>query len=79
MRAAYMAQEVLTTFAEEVSAVTLQPSEVGGRYTISEGEKVIFDRKEAGGFLEIKEIKQLIRDVVSPEKKLGHSDSAPHQ
>lgn len=79
MRAAYMAQEILTTFADEVGGVTIQPSEVGGRYTISTSDSVIFDRKEAKGFLEIKEIKQLIRDVIAPEKKLGHSDITSHQ
>jgi selenoprotein W-related protein len=74
MRAAYMAQEILTTFADEVGAVLLQPSEVSGKYTISSDDLTIFDRKKAGGFHEIKEIKQLIRDVIAPDKKLGHSD-----
>lgn len=69
-----MAQEFLTTFIEDIKAVTLIPSETGGRYTILVNDVVVFDRKEAGGFLEIKEIKQLIRDVVNPEKSLGHSD-----
>ena len=74
MRAAYMAQELLTTFDEELSAVTLKPSEVGGRYIISVNDNVVFDRKQHGGFIEIKEIKQLVRDVVAPGKNLGHSD-----
>lgn len=74
LRAAYMAQEVLTTFAEEVGAVTLKPSEVAGRYTISVNDEIVFDRKRSGGFSDIKEIKQLIRNVVAPEKSLGHSD-----
>jgi predicted Rdx family selenoprotein len=29
-----MAQELLTTFAEELGGVTLKPSEVSGRYAI---------------------------------------------
>lgn len=74
LRAAYMAQEFLTTFAEELGAVTLKPSEVGGRYTIAVNDAIVFDRKRHGGFAEIKEIKQLIRDVVAPQKSLGHSD-----
>ncbi len=78
LRAAYMAQEILTTFSDEVGAVTLQPSEENGRYTIHIAGKKIFDRKEFGGFAEIKEIKQTIRDVVTPGKSLGHTDRPAH-
>jgi len=74
LRAAYMAQEILTTFAEDVKGVTLQPAEISGRYTISVNDEKIFDRKEQGRFPEIKELKQLIRDKAAPQKSLGHSD-----
>lgn len=74
LRAAYMAQELLTTFSDELNGVTLKPSEVAGRYTISIDETVFFDRKQHGGFAEIKEIKQRVRDLISPGKDLGHSD-----
>ena len=74
LRAAYMAQEILTTFAEDVHGVTLQPSKTGGEFRIFVDNKKIFDRKELGGFPEIKEIKQLVRDIVNPEKSLGHAD-----
>jgi selenoprotein W-related protein len=74
MRAAYMAQELLTTFTDDVYGITLVPSEVSGRYTISIDDVVLFDRKKEGRFPEIKELKQLVRDKVNPEKSLGHSD-----
>ncbi len=74
LRAAYMAQELLTTFTEEVYGVLLQPSEVSGCYSIRVNEQEIFDRKTAGRFPEVKELKQLVRDVVNPNKSLGHSD-----
>ncbi|TXK48733.1 SelT/SelW/SelH family protein [Pontibacter qinzhouensis] len=74
LRAAYMAQELLTTFSDDLQGVLLQPSEVSGRYTIRVNDEELFDRKEAGRFPEIKELKQLVRDKVSPEKSLGHSD-----
>ncbi len=74
LRAAYMAQELLTTFADELYGVTLQPSETGGHYSIRVNGETIFDRKTWGGFPEIKEIKQLVRDKVNPGKSLGHSD-----
>jgi selenoprotein W-related protein len=73
-----MAQEFLTTFEGEVKAVTLQPSLVNGDYKISIDDKKIFDRKEFGGFPEIKELKQLVRDIVAPGKSLGHTDTKPH-
>ncbi len=75
LRAAYMAQELLTTFSEDLYAVTLQPSEVSGRYTIYIDDLPLFDRKREGRFPEIKELKQLVRNQVNPEKSLGHSDS----
>ncbi|MBO9731053.1 MAG: SelT/SelW/SelH family protein [Chitinophaga sp.] len=74
LRSAYMAQELLTTFTEELGGVTLRPSETGGTFTIRLNEEIIFDRKTAGHFPEIKFLKQLVRDLVSPEKSLGHSD-----
>ncbi|MEO7311959.1 MAG: SelT/SelW/SelH family protein [Chitinophagaceae bacterium] len=74
LRAAYMAQELLTTFVEELHSVTLQPSETGGRYTIFIDGKQVYDRKEVGHFPEAKELKQLVRDIIAPEKPLGHSD-----
>ncbi|PVH25470.1 SelT/SelW/SelH family protein [Sphingobacterium corticibacter] len=74
LRAAYMAQELLTTFVDDVHGVTLIPSGVSGRYQIRINERVVYDRKREGGFPEIKALKQLIRDEVNPEKSLGHSD-----
>jgi len=74
LRAAYMAQELLTTFEDDLHGVLLHPSEVAGRYTISINDVLLFDRKREGRFPEIKELKQLVRDKVSPDKDLGHSD-----
>jgi selenoprotein W-related protein len=74
LRAAYLAQELLTTFTDDVHGVLLQPSEVNGTFKVRVDEREIFDRKRAGGFPETKELKQLVRDIVNPEKDLGHSD-----
>lgn len=74
LRAAYMAQEILTTFVDDVTSVTLIPSSTGGLFTITVDGVLIFDRKEYGGFPEIKELKQKVRDIVSPGKDLGHVD-----
>ena len=74
LRAAYMAQELLTTFEDDLGGVTLKPSEIAGSYQVLLGEEVIFDRKRDGHFPEIKELKQTVRDKVNPGKSLGHSD-----
>ena len=74
LRAAYMAQEFLTTFTDELKGVRLQPSETSGAYTISINDEIVFDRKLRGSFLEIKELKQMVRDKIAPGKNLGHSD-----
>jgi selenoprotein W-related protein len=76
LRAAYMAQELLTTFTGDIKGVLLVPSAVNGRYTISINDIVVFDRKRENGFPEIKNLKQHIRDIVNPGKSLGHSDKA---
>ena len=74
LRSTYMAQELLTTFSEDIRGVLLMPSEISGKFTIYIDNQQVFDRKEAKGFLDIKELKQLIRDQVNPLKSLGHSD-----
>ena len=78
LRSAYMAQEFLTTFEQELGGVTLRPSETSGEFSICVNDRKIFDRKTYGGFPEIKELKQMVRDEVSPGKSLGHADSKSH-
>ena len=74
LRSAYMAQELLTSFNDDLNGVLLKPSEIAGRFIISVNEEKLFDREEQQRFPEIKELKQLVRDIVAPEKSLGHSD-----
>jgi len=73
LRAAWMAQEVLTTFETELGEVALVPG-TGGVFDVRLDGELIYSRKEAGRFPESKELKQLIRDRIAPEKPLGHSD-----
>ncbi|NML65015.1 SelT/SelW/SelH family protein [Hymenobacter sp. RP-2-7] len=74
LRSAWMAQELLTTFADELHGVLLHPSDTSGRFTVWVDGRELFDRKAAGRFPDIKELKQLVRDAVAPGKSLGHSD-----
>lgn len=74
LRSAWLAQELLTTFQDDLHNVTLIPSETGGRFEVRLNDKVIWDRKTEGRFPEAKEVKQLVRDEIDPERSLGHSD-----
>ncbi|KAL4086627.1 hypothetical protein PRIC1_013689 [Phytophthora ramorum] len=90
LRAAWMAQELLTTFQQDESSrlrsVTLTPnSRQGGVFNVylrevgpnadPEAEPdMLWSRKIARRFPESKELKQLVRDIVCPERGLGHSD-----
>jgi selenoprotein W-related protein len=73
LRAAWLAQELLTTFESDLSAVSLVPG-TGGIFEVRLNGALIFSRKVAGRFPESKELKQLIRDVIDPARDLGHSD-----
>ena len=73
MRAAWTAQELLTTFEDEIGQLGLVPR-TGGIFEIRVDGDLVWSRKERGGFPELKELKQLIRDRIAPGKDLGHSD-----
>jgi selenoprotein W-related protein len=73
LRAGWMAQELLSTFAVDLSEVSLVPG-TGGVFHITYDGETIWERKRDGGFPEAKRLKQLVRDQVWPERDLGHSD-----
>ncbi|PWN54479.1 hypothetical protein IE53DRAFT_336946 [Violaceomyces palustris] len=66
-----------------IKSITLIPRtspDTGGRFRVwlldsSEvAIHLLWDRKIKGGFPELKELKQLIRDKIAPTQSLGHSD-----
>ena len=73
LRAAWMAQELLSTFVAEVGEVALRPG-TGGIFEIHVNDQLLWSRAAQGRFPDIKELKQLVRDVIAPEKNLGHTD-----
>lgn len=68
-----MAQELLSTFDQELQSLTLRPG-TGGVFEVTANGVQVWSRKEAGRFPEITELKQLVRDQIAPEKDLGHAD-----
>ena len=70
-----MAQEILTTFENEIDEVTLKPhKDKSGVFQIACNQELIWCRESDKGFPDIKELKQRIRAHVLPEKELGHID-----
>jgi selenoprotein W-related protein len=73
MRAAWYAQEVLTTFPRDLGEVALVPG-IGGVFEIRLDGENLWSRKEQGGFPELADLKRQVRDRVAPDRDLGHTD-----
>jgi len=74
LRSAWMSQELLSTFQDDLGSVTLEPAEEAGRFEIQYEDALIWERKRDGGFPGVKELKQRVRDHLSPGRSLGHVD-----
>ncbi len=73
LRAAWLAQELLTTFEAELGEVALIPGS-GGIFEVRVDGELLWSRQDEGRFPEAKELKQRLRDRVAPGKDLGHSE-----
>lgn len=73
LRAAWTAQELLTTFQDELGEVALVPGS-GGVFDVRLDGALLWSRQTEGRFPEMKHLKQLLRDRIAPQKPLGHSD-----
>ena len=73
LRAAWMAQELLSTFSTDLGEVALQPG-TGGVFQVSCDGELLWDRKRDGGFPDAKTLKQRVRDLIDPSRPLGHVD-----
>lgn len=73
LRAAWFAQELLTTFEDDLAEVALVPGS-GGTFEVRLDGEIVWSRSTEGRFPEAKELKQRVRDHVAPKRSLGHSD-----
>ena len=73
LRAGWMAQELLSSFGEDLGSVTLVPGS-GGIYRIEVDGHVLWDRKTEGGFPDARQVKTRLRDICWPDRGLGHLD-----
>jgi selenoprotein W-related protein len=74
LRAAWVAQELLSTFETELGGVSLIPNDEGGVFRVRLDGDELFSRQVAGRFPESAELKRLVRDRVAPGRELGHVD-----
>jgi selenoprotein W-related protein len=78
LRSAWFAQELLYTFGEQIREMALIPdSDTAGRFEIRVEETLLWERKRDGGFPDIKNLKQKVRDIIAPERDLGHLENKP--
>ena len=73
LRAAWMAQELLSTFGADLGEVALIPA-TGGAFSIAVDDTTVWERKRDGGFPDVKTLKQRVRDRLDPDRDLGHID-----
>ncbi|WP_372013253.1 Rdx family protein [Pseudoxanthomonas sp. 10H] len=73
LRAAWMAQELLSTFDGEIGELVLRPG-TGGVFEVSADGQPVWSRRVEGRFPDIVELKQRVRDVIAPDRRLGHAD-----
>ncbi|MCB8887521.1 SelT/SelW/SelH family protein [Vreelandella malpeensis] len=73
LRSAWYAQELLSTFGDQLEEVALAPAH-GGTFEIRCDDELIWERKRDGGFPDVKTLKQRVRDRIDPKRDLGHID-----
>lgn len=73
LRAGWMAQELLSTFGADLGEVVLVPG-TGGVFEVTCNGQSIWERKRDGGFPDAAQLKQRVRDVIDPDRDLGHAD-----
>jgi selenoprotein W-related protein len=71
LRAGWMAQELLTTFGEELGEVAIVPGS-GGIFEVTLDGEVIATNRDHATMPDPGAVKRLIRDRVSPERTIGH-------
>ena len=75
LRAGWMASELLQTFGTELGSVTLVPG-TGGVFEITMDGVSVWERRRDGGFPDAAGLKRRVRDLLDPERPLGHIDRA---
>lgn len=73
LRAAWLAQELLSTFADDLGKVCLEPG-TGGVFRITCDGVQVWGTQGRRRLPEAKALKQRVRDRIDPQRDLGHND-----
>ena len=71
LRAAWLAQELLTTFEDDLSEVAIVPGS-GGIFEVMLDGQTIATNRDKRPMPEAADVKRAIRDRVAPDKRIGH-------
>ncbi len=71
LRAAWMAEELLTTFGEDLGEVAIVPGG-GGIFEVTLGGEVIATNRETKQMPDPADVKRAVRDRIAPDRKIGH-------
>ncbi len=71
LRAAWLAQELLSAFESELSEVALRPGS-GGIFEVRLDGEVIASNADAAKMPDPAEVKRLLRDRIAPGRRIGH-------
>lgn len=71
LRATWLAQELLTTFADELGEVAVIPGS-GGIFEVTLDGEVIATNRDHAPMPDPSQVKRAVRDRVAPDRKIGH-------
>ena len=71
LRASWMAQELLTTFGDELGEVAIVPGS-GGIFEVTLNGAVIASNRETKEMPDPAQVKRAVRDRIAPDRKIGH-------
>lgn len=75
-RAAWVAQELLHTFADSLGSVTLIPGG-GGQFDVRVGDELVFSNTSQGRFPEMRELRELVAARLENPPPARHASAAP--
>lgn len=71
LRAAWLAQELLSTFGDELGEVAIVPGS-GGIFEVTLDGEVIATNRDQAPMPDPADVKRTVRDRVAPDRKIGH-------
>ena len=71
LRAAWLAQELLASFEQELGEVALVPGS-GGIFEVRLDGEAVGSNRESKMMPEVSDVKRAVRDRIAPDRRIGH-------